>query len=174
MGDATPISLQYQNVHWVNRSTYSQQKVPSWAELSRSTRVPDDEVFCGIVDRRKSFSLISSRDHRQRFSPSRISDMPRAGFEPVQNLSSGCVEWCCAVVITTTPYLTFLFIDNISTDIETNTFPLNSTTDYLILAIGFDKFLFQVKQNIRILTSQVKYMLKIRTLTILFWQLAFF
>ena len=28
--------------------------------------------FCGMVDRRKTFSLISSRDHCQRSSPSRI------------------------------------------------------------------------------------------------------
>ena len=32
-----------------------------------------------------------------------ISDTLQAGFEPVQNLSSGLVEWSCAVVITTTP-----------------------------------------------------------------------
>ena len=43
--------------------------------------------FCGMVDRRKAFSLISSRDHCQRSSPSWISDTPRAGFEPAQNLS---------------------------------------------------------------------------------------
>ena len=49
--------------------------------------------FCGMVDRRNAFSLISSRDHRQRSSPSRIFDMPPAGFEPVQNLSSGLIEW---------------------------------------------------------------------------------
>ena len=60
--------------------------------------------FCGMVDRRKAFSLISSRDHCQRSSPSRISDTPRAGFEPAQNLSSDLVEWSCAVVITTTPW----------------------------------------------------------------------
>ena len=59
--------------------------------------------LCGIVDRPKAFSLISSRDHCQRSSPSRISDTPRAGFEPAQNLSSGLVEWSCAVVITTAP-----------------------------------------------------------------------
>ena len=58
--------------------------------------------FCGTVYRRKAFSLISSRDHCQRFSPSRISDTPRTGFEPAQNVSSGFVEWICAVVITTT------------------------------------------------------------------------
>ena len=49
--------------------------------------------FCGMVDRRKAVSLISSRDHCQRFSPSWISDTPQAGFEPAQNLSSGFVEW---------------------------------------------------------------------------------
>ena len=61
--------------------------------------------FCGMVDQRKALSLISSRDHCQRSSPLRISDTPRAGFEPAQNLSSGLVEWNCAVVITTTPRL---------------------------------------------------------------------
>ena len=50
--------------------------------------------FCGMVHRRKAFSLISSRDHWS--SPSRISDTPRAGFEPAQ-------KWSCAVVIITTP-----------------------------------------------------------------------
>ena len=60
--------------------------------------------FCGMVDRRKAFSFISSRDHCQRSSPSQISDTPRAGFEPAQYLSSGLVEWNCAVVITTTPW----------------------------------------------------------------------
>ena len=61
--------------------------------------------FCGMVDRRKAFNVISSRDHCQRSSPSRISDKPRARFEPAQNLSSGLVEWSCSVVITTTPRL---------------------------------------------------------------------
>ena len=59
--------------------------------------------FCGMVDRRKAFSLISSRDHCQRSSPSQISNTPRAGFKPAQSLSSGLVEWSCAVMITTTP-----------------------------------------------------------------------
>ena len=44
--------------------------------------------YCGMVDRRKAFSLISSRDHCQRSSSSRISDTPRAGFEPAQNLNT--------------------------------------------------------------------------------------
>ena len=35
--------------------------------------------FCGMVGRRKTFSLISSRDHCQRSSPPRISNTPRAG-----------------------------------------------------------------------------------------------
>ena len=49
-------------------------------------------IFCGMVDRQKTFSLISSQDHCQRSSPSRISDTPRGGFEPGQNLSSSLVE----------------------------------------------------------------------------------
>ena len=59
--------------------------------------------FCGMVDRRKTCSLIFSQDHSQRSSPLRISDTLRAEFEPAQNFSSGLVEWSCAVVITTTP-----------------------------------------------------------------------
>ena len=59
--------------------------------------------FCGMVEQRKAFSLISSRHHCQRSSPSRISDTPRAGFEPAQNLSSDFVEWSWAAVIITTP-----------------------------------------------------------------------
>ena len=80
--------------------------------------------FCGMVDWRKAISLISSRDHCQRSSPSRISDTPRAGFLTITNLRHAasrvwiCVEpefrlevenevlsseWSCAVVITTTP-----------------------------------------------------------------------
>ena len=55
--------------------------------------------FCGMLDRRKAFSLISSRDHCQRSSSSQICDTPQAGFEPAQNMNSGLVEWRCAVVI---------------------------------------------------------------------------
>ena len=48
--------------------------------------------FCGMVDGRKAFSVISSQNHCQRSSPSQISDTPREGFEPAPNLSSGLVE----------------------------------------------------------------------------------
>ena len=53
----------------------------------------DDEMFLwyGILTR-GVFSLIFIRDHCQRSSLSRISDTPRAGFEPVQSLSSHLVE----------------------------------------------------------------------------------
>ena len=37
--------------------------------------------FCGMVDRRKSFSLISGRVHCERSSPSRISDTSPAGLD---------------------------------------------------------------------------------------------
>ena len=60
--------------------------------------------FCGMVHRRKAFSLIFSRDHCQRSSPSPIlTETLQGGFEARENLSSGLVEWSCAVVITTTP-----------------------------------------------------------------------
>ena len=48
--------------------------------------------FCGMVDRRKTFSLISSRGNCQKSSQLGIYDTPQARFEPVQNLSSGFVE----------------------------------------------------------------------------------
>ena len=60
--------------------------------------------FCGMVDRQKAFNFISSLDHCQRSSPSRIPVTPRAGFKPAENLSSGLVERRCAAVITTTPW----------------------------------------------------------------------
>ena len=55
--------------------------------------------FCGMVDRKKTLSFISSWDYCQRFSPSQISHTPGAWFEPAQNLSSYFVEWSCTVVI---------------------------------------------------------------------------
>ena len=48
--------------------------------------------FWGMVDQPKTFSLIYSWDHFQRFAPSRIFDMHQTGFETSQNLSSGFVE----------------------------------------------------------------------------------
>ena len=65
--------------------------------------------FCSMIGWRlalwlaKAFSLISRREHCQRFSPSWISDTRQAGFEPAQKLSFGCVKWSYAVVITTAP-----------------------------------------------------------------------
>ena len=53
----------------------------------------DDELFYGMVDWWKEFSLISSQAHHcQRSSPSQTSDTPQAGFHPVHNLSSGLIE----------------------------------------------------------------------------------
>ena len=48
--------------------------------------------FCHMGDQQKALSLISSYDHCHRSSPWRISDMPQAGFEPVQNQSSGLLN----------------------------------------------------------------------------------
>ena len=54
--------------------------------------------FRRMVDRRKAISLISGLDHWQRFSPTQISVTPLAGFELTLNLSSGFVQWPCAVL----------------------------------------------------------------------------
>ena len=59
--------------------------------------------FCDMVEQRKAFSLISGGGNCQRSSPSRSSNTPRTGFEPVQSMSSGLVERSYTVVITTTP-----------------------------------------------------------------------
>ena len=77
---------------------------------------------CGMVNRGKAFSLISTRDHCQRSTPSQISDTPRAGFETAQNLSSGLVDWSCEVVITTTPWrhMTTLVITSLSCNFPKN------------------------------------------------------
>ena len=48
--------------------------------------------FCAIVDQRKTFSLISSRDHCLRSSLLRISDKPRTGLEPKPLHHSLCVS----------------------------------------------------------------------------------
>ena len=66
--------------------------------------------FCGMFDKQKTCSFISSRGHYRRLSTSQISDMPRAGFEALQNLNSGFTEWSCAVVISTIsrPHYQFL------------------------------------------------------------------
>ena len=55
--------------------------------------------FCRMVYRQKVCSLISSRDHCQRSSPSQILDPSRAEFEPVWKC-----RWSCAVVVTIKPW----------------------------------------------------------------------
>ena len=58
-------------------------------------RLHDEFLFCGMVDKRKSY-----------FQPGSLSEILiignlRTGFEPAQNLNSGFVEWSCAVLVTT-------------------------------------------------------------------------
>ena len=82
--------LYYPGSNWKRLTVWQK-----WIELKN--------CFCGMVDQRKTFSLMFSRDHCPRSWPSRISVTSRAKFEPAQNPSSGLVEWSCGVVITTTP-----------------------------------------------------------------------
>ena len=62
------------------------------AGLNVSLMIMMMNCFCGMVDQQKAFSLISSQDHCQRSSPSRISDTAREGFKSAQNMSSSLVE----------------------------------------------------------------------------------
>ena len=48
--------------------------------------------FCGIVDRRRVSSFISSRGNYQKFSPSQISSTSQAEFKSAQNLRLGFIE----------------------------------------------------------------------------------
>ena len=64
--------------------------------------------FCGLVDQRKAFSLISSRDHCQRSSPLRISDMPSRVWtcaEPEFRLS--WMKLCSSDNHYTTPFVCY-------------------------------------------------------------------
>ena len=91
-----------QHLQWCYKS-YTSLKAVSYLEMMIN-------CFCGMVDQQNGFSLIFSRHHCQWSLPLRISDTPRAGFEPAQNLSSGFVEWSGAVVITTTPFTDALYL----------------------------------------------------------------
>ena len=104
------ILLDLYNDSWKNEVLFVKigARVPDlWLNTFFGPKLPYDMMmncFCGMVDRWKMFSIIFSRDHCQRSSPSWISDTQRAGFKPAQNLSSGFAEWSCVVMITTTPW----------------------------------------------------------------------
>ena len=77
---------------------FQSDKIPQSRSISNNRRLLQGlammmmmmmNCFCSMVDLRKAFSLISSRDQCQRSSPSRISDTPLTRFEPPQNVSSG-------------------------------------------------------------------------------------
>ena len=51
---------------------------------------------------------MSSWDYWQRLSLLQTSNMPEAVLEPMQNLSSGFVEWSCVVVISTKLWYRYL------------------------------------------------------------------
>ena len=84
--------------------TWCQAKPVIWF-FSKSDEL---NCFCGMVDQRKTFSLISSRDHCQRSSP----------WTWVQNLSAEPqfrLSWIsCAVAITTTPFETRSIFNSIN------------------------------------------------------------
>ena len=82
-------------VLYLNINAYSNNRAFSWLMMMMMMvmmMMLMMNCFCGVVDRRKA-------NHCRRSSPSRISNMPPARFGPDQNLSSGLVEWSCAVAI---------------------------------------------------------------------------
>ena len=50
--------------------------------------------FRGMVEQRNAFSLVSSRDHCLRSSPSRISDTPQTGLEPAPKFRISWMKLC--------------------------------------------------------------------------------
>ena len=82
--------------------------------------------FCGMVDQRKMFSLISSWDHCQRSSPSQISDTPQAGFEPAQNQVLFRLTWMKLCISdnhhATEPSYWTLWLNNLGKSITCNMF----------------------------------------------------
>ena len=71
--------------------------------MMKMMMMDDDELFCGIADRRTEFIALFPDETSQRSSSFPTSKTPWAGFEPAQNPSSSLVEWSCAAAITTTP-----------------------------------------------------------------------
>ena len=84
------VSLSFSSLHLTSSHKVVPQNERSthrgWSKLKQLIN-----CFCGMVDQRKAFNHISSRNHCQRSSPSRISDTSQTGFEPAQYLSSGFV-----------------------------------------------------------------------------------
>ena len=105
-------------------------------------------VFCGswwwlwmvfvvwLTDERR-LALFLSRDYCQISSPSWIYDT-RAGFEPAQNLSSGLVEWSCAVAITAIPWHHLCSSDNHYTTASLVAFSIQKVL-YLLLCFQYKK-----------------------------------
>ena len=92
-GGILPVDWSYTTSNVSSRKRSIRKAISLAPRISwKSTKMMMMNCFCGMVDRRKAFSLISSQDHCERSSPSRISNTPRAGLEPAQNLSSGLVE----------------------------------------------------------------------------------
>ena len=96
-------------LHYHSVTSSFQKMTFFWKTFIDDDNESDEDCFCGMVEQGKTFRLISNRDHCQRSSPLQISDTPRAGLEPVQNLSSGFAEWSCATVITTTSRTHYFF-----------------------------------------------------------------
>ena len=70
------ISLCLVNVTFTFLCVYFLYKLFLWKKIQSTLMMMN--CFCGMVDRQKAFSLIPSRDHCQRSSPSQISCTPQS------------------------------------------------------------------------------------------------
>ena len=64
----------------------------------------DNKLFFQNDWRTKYIEPYFQLDHYVRDTPLQISNVPQAGFEPVQKLSSGFVKWSCVVALNNTPH----------------------------------------------------------------------
>ena len=103
----------------------------------------------GMVDQQKALNHISSQDHCKRSSPMRISNMLQGEFEPAQNLSSGLVEWSCAVVITTTPQCYRWLIMTVFCKFLLKRFILNIMISNVIIKCHWHNVLWKVYMGIK-------------------------
>ena len=111
--------------------------------------------FIRMVDRRKPFSLISSRGHSQRFYPSQISNKLQAGFKSVKSLGSDFAELSCATLCwiemySSNNHYTKVSLKNIYGSLSLS-LSLSLSFSLSLHLLGFDKF-----KNINYLYSKSK------------------
>ena len=86
--------------------------------FKHNVKVFHESLFCGVFHLQKVLSFISSQGYCRIFLLSHTFDMPRARFQPAQDLNWNRVYWSCAVMITTTPR-SFIWYSQMLTNLYT-------------------------------------------------------